>query len=86
MVGRLRCTAVAKLAYEVSSKSKKMVQKIKCLHLNIYIHIPQFLHQDPNTELHSTPDTLTVQNNDNTLVTESSQIIYSTDNMRITYR
>jgi len=28
-------------------------------------YIRQSLHQDPNTELHSTPDNLTVQNNAN---------------------
>ena len=48
-------------------------------------YIRQFLHQNPNAVLHSTPDTLTVQNNANILVPESYQIIYSTGNMRITY-
>jgi len=52
-------------------------------HTHTYINIPQFLHQDPNTELHSTPDTLTVQNNANILVAESYKIIYSTGNTRI---
>jgi hypothetical protein len=47
-------------------------------------YIRQSLHQDPNTVLHSTPDTITVQNNANILVTESHQIIYSTGNVRIT--